>query len=120
MEDKSNSSEWAIAYHGINQKISEEVNKRIINYIITKNGIKSSISKIKSNTNDKRNRGKVGEGIYLSQNYPGIISFNNKKNKVLFMAKVFIKGIREPEYYNFWVLEEKYIRIYRILFKEIN
>ena len=125
LENKSNSSEWAIAYHGISQKNSEESNERIIKYIITKNGIKSSISKIKSDSNDKRNWGKVGEGIYLSpkiktaENYTGIISFNNKKYKVLFMAKVFIKGIREPEYSNFWVLDEKYIRIYRILFKEI-
>ena len=126
LENKSNSSEWAIAYHGISQKISEENNKKVLKYIITKNGIKNSKSKMKSNSNDKRNWGKVGEGIYLSpkiktaENYTGIISFNNKKYKVLFMAKVFIKGIREPEYTDFWVLEEKYIRIYRILFKEIS
>ena len=36
------------------------------------------------------------------------------------MTKVYIKGIREPENTNFWVLDEKKIRIYRILFKEIN
>ena len=126
LENKTSLSEWAIAYHGISQRISEEANKKIIKYIITKNGIKNAISKMKSNSNDKRNWGKVGDGIYLSpkiktaENYTGIISFNNKKYKVLFMAKVLIKGIREPEYSNFWVLNEKDIRIYRILFKEIN
>ena len=36
------------------------------------------------------------------------------------MAKVYIKGIREPEYTNFWVLNKENIRIYRILFKEIS
>ena len=108
------------------QRISEESNKRIIKYIITENGIKNAISKMKNNSNDKRNWGKVWDGIYLSpkiktvENYTGIISFNNKKYKVLFMSKVLIKGIREPEYSNFWVLDEKDIRIYRILFKEIN
>jgi hypothetical protein len=35
------------------------------------------------------------------------------------MARVYIKGIREPEGSNFWILDEKYIRIYRVLFKEI-
>ena len=127
MENKSTSSEWAIAYHGISQKNSEEKNKKIIKYIITKNGIKNAVSKMKSNSNDIRNIGqKVREGIYLSpkiktaEKYTGIIPFNNKRYKVLFMAKVFIKGIREPENTNFWVLDEKNIRIYRILFKEIS
>ena len=36
------------------------------------------------------------------------------------MAKVYIKRIREPENSNLWVLDEKNIRIYRILFKEIK
>ena len=127
LENKSTSSEWAIAYHGISQKNSEEKNKKIIKYIITKNGIKNAVSKMKSNSNDIRNIGqKIREGIYLSpkiktaEKYTGIIPFNNKRYKVLFMAKVFIKGIREPENTNFWVLDEKNIRIYRILFKEIS
>ncbi len=34
------------------------------------------------------------------------------------MARVYIKGIREPENSYFWVLDEKNVRIYRILFKE--
>ena len=126
LNNNSNLSEWAIAYHGISPKISSDLIKKLLNNIITKNGIKKGISKMKCKSNDIRHWGKVGVGIYLSSNiktaehYTGIISFNNKKYKVLLMAKVFIKGIREPEYSNFWVLDEKYIRIYRVLFKEIN
>ena len=45
---------------------------------------------------------------------------DNKKYKVILMARVYIKGIREPENSNFWVLDPKNIRIYRILFKEIS
>ena len=125
LTNNSDSSEWAIAYHGISPKIQSNIVKKLLKYIITKNSLKKDISKIKSNINDKRNWGKVGDGIYLTPNitiaehYTGIIPFNNKRYKVLFMARVYIKGIREPEHSNFWVLDEKYIRIYRILFKEI-
>ena len=122
----NNFSGWAIAYHNISSKISSDKIKLLLNFIITKDGIKKGISNFKSELNDKRNWGKVGEGIYLTPNiknaekYTGIISFNNKKYKVIFMAKVYIKGIREPENSNLWVLDEKNIRIYRILFKEIE
>ena len=125
LTNNSDSSEWAIAYHGISPKIQSNIVKKLLKYIITKNSLKKDISKIKSNLIDKRNWGKVGNGIYLTPNitiaehYTGIIPFNNKRYKVLFMARVYIKGIREPEHSNFWVLDEKYIRIYRILFKEI-
>ena len=126
LNNNTNLSEWAIAYHGISSKISSDSIKKLLKYIITKNGIKIAISKMKSNSNDERHWGKVGEGIYLSpkiktaEHYTGTISFNNKRYKVLLMAKVYIKGIREPEFSNFWVLDSKFIRIYRILFKEIS
>ena len=122
----NNFSGWAIAYHSISSKLSSNIIKKLLNDILTKNCIKKGISKFKSELNDKRNWGKVGEGIYLTPNIKnaekttGIISFNNKKYKVIFMAKVYIKAIREPENTNFWVLDEKNIRIYRILFKEIK
>ena len=125
LTNNSNSSEWAIAYHGISPKFQSNIVKKLLKYVITKNSLKMDISKIKSDLNDKRNWGKVGDGIYLTPNitiaehYTGIIPFNNKRYKVLFMARVYIKGIREPEHSNFWVLDEKYIRIYRVLFKEI-
>ena len=119
-------SNWAIAYHGITSKLSSDKIMKILKIIITRNGIKIGKSKLKSNCNDIRHWGKVGEGIYLSpkiniaEHYTGTILFNNKKYKVLFMVKVYKNAIREPEYTNFWVLDEKYIKIYRILFKEIN
>ena len=126
LTNNSDSSEWAIAYHGINPKNSSNKVNQLLKYIITKNDyLNNAVSSIKSDSNDKRNWSKIGKGIYLTPNitiaehYTGIIPFNNKRYKVLFMARVYIKGIREPEHSNFWVLDEKYIRIYRILFKEI-
>lgn len=52
----------------------------------------------------------------------GLIEVNNKKYKVLFMVRVKIsKIIRiEDNKNNFWVLDNKYIRIYRVIFKEIK
>ena len=126
LTNNTNSSEWAIAYHGINSKISSDIVKKILKYIIIKD-LKKGISKMESNSIDIRHsEKKVGEGVYLSpkinyaEKYAGIISFNDKKYKVLLMARVYIKEIREPEYTNFWVLDEKYIRIYRVLLKEIR
>ena len=126
LTNNTNLSEWAIAYHGLNSKISsDDTIKKLLRFIITKNLIKEGISKKKSNSIDIRHSKKVGEGIYLcpkiknAEEFAGIISFNNKKYKVLFMAKVYIKEIREPQNTTFWVLDEKFIRIYRVLFKEM-
>ena len=122
----NNFGEWAIAYHNISSKLSSDKIKKILNDIITNNGLIKGISNFRKESHDKRHWGKVGEGIYLTpsiknaEKYTGIISFNNKKYKVILMAKVYIKGIREPEYTNFWVLNKENIRIYRILFKEIS
>ena len=124
--NNSDSSEWAIAYHGISPKNSPNIIMKLLKYIIIKNDLSKAICNMKSNSNDKRNWGKVGSGIYLipnikiAENYTGAITFNNKKYKVILMARVYIKGIREPEHSNFWVLDPKNIRIYRILFKEIS
>ena len=63
--NNSNSNEWAIAYHGITSKLSSDKIKKLIKIIITNNGIKIGKSKMKSNSNDIRHWGKVGEGIYL-------------------------------------------------------
>ena len=124
--NNSDSSKWAIAYHGISPKNSQNAIMKLLKYIIIKNDLSKAICNIKSNSNDKRNWGKVGSGIYLipnikiAENYTGTITFNNKKYKVILMARVYIKGIREPENSNFWVLDPRNIRIYRILFKEIS
>ena len=124
LTNKTNSSEWAIAYTGLSPRNKASLIKKLLKYIIVKKKLNIAISKINCESNDKRNWGKVGKGIYLTPNiriaeqYTNIISFNNKTYKVLFMARVYIKGIREPENSYFWVLDEKNIRIYRILFKE--
>ena len=127
LTNNTDSSEWAIAYHGISPKSPSNTVKQILKYIITKNDyLNNAISSIKCNSNDKRNWPKIGKGIYLSpsiriaEQCTKVISFNNKRYKVLFMARVYIKGIREPEDSPFWVLDKQYIRIYRILFKEIK
>ena len=124
--NNSDSSEWAIAYHGISPKNSPNIIKKLLKYIIIKNDLSIAICNMENKSNDKRNWGKVGSGIYLipnikiAENYTRTITFNNKKYKVILMARVYIKGIREPENSNFWVLDPKNIRIYRILFKEIS
>ena len=126
LTNNSKSSEWAIAYHGISSKNRQNIIMNLLKNIIIKKNLSKAISKIHSNSNDKRNWGKVRDGIYLTPNiriaerYTGIISFNNKRYKVLLMARVYIKKIREPENTYFWVLDDEDIRIYRILFKEIS
>ena len=58
--------------------------------------------------------------IKVAEKYTQAISFNNKKYKVLLMAKVKISGIQEPKGSKFWILNSNDIRIYRVLFKEIK
>ena len=68
---------------------------------------------------------RFGKGIYLNNKIENaekdswIININKKKFKVLFMVRVKISEICQPENEDVWVLDKKYIRIYRILFKEI-
>ena len=122
--NKSKSSVWAIAYYSIID--TKKPFQKLIYNIITNDELKYKVSGIKSDLNDKRHWGKVGNGIYLTPNIKNaeskasIFSINNKKYKIVFMAKVYINGIKEPENTNFWVLDYNNIRIYRILFKEIN
>ena len=58
--------------------------------------------------------------IKVAEKYTQTISFNNKKYKVLLMAKVKISEIQEPKGSKFWILNNDDIRIYRVLFKEIK
>ena len=124
LTNKSKSSVWAIAYYSIID--TKKPFQKLIYNIITNDELKYKVSGIKSDLNDKRHWGKVGNGIYLTPNIKNaeskasIFSINNKKYKIVFMAKVYINGIKEPENTNFWVLDYNNIRIYRILFKEIN
>ncbi len=75
---------------------------------------------------DKRHKKKkIGVGIYMSpyideaEQLSGIIKFNKKRYKIVLMARVLIENIREPDDCRFWILNNKDIRIYRILVKEI-
>ena len=125
LNDISDKSEWAIAYRGIGTNISSNDVKKYLRYFIEK-GLNIAKSSSKSKSNDKRRWKKVGEGIYMTpyikiaEKYTQNITFNNKKYKVLLMAKVKIDKIREPKGTNFWVLDDEDIRIYRILFKSIE
>lgn len=120
------SSEWAIAYHGVGRLCSLNEIKRILNNIIVNGGLIPGSSQQYENEKDKRHKGNIiGKGIYLTKDikiaeeYSGIISFNSKNYKIVLMAKVLIDKIREPENYNYWILNNDDIRIYRILLKEI-
>ena len=124
LNDISESSKWAIAYHGVGRmSTDDEIKKILLN--IMEEGLKPGQSQIKCHSMDKRHPGKkIGTGVYLTQNisiaeeYSGIIQFNNKQYKIVLMAKVLIEKIREPEDYNYWILSNNNIRVYRILLKE--
>ena len=118
LNDKDESSQWANAYHPVSSLDS-------IPKIIDE-GLKPGNSQDKENENDKRHQlEKVGRGVYLYQDIKTaeekaiIIPFNNKRYKFVFMARVLIEEIREPESVNYWILNKDFIRIYRVLMKRI-
>ena len=121
------SSEWAIAYHGVGRLCSLNEIKKILYNILINGGLKPGSYQRYNNEKDKRHKGNIiGNGVYLTkdiniaEDYSGIIPFNSKKYKIVLMAKVLIDKIREPENYNYWILNNEDIRIYRILLKEIK
>lgn len=127
LENKTNSSKWAIAYHGVGQKLSSENIKELLNKIVKENKLIQGDTQLKAHSKDIRHPGKkIGVGVYLTpdiniaEKFSGIIYFNKKKYKVVIMARVLINKIKEPEDIKFWILIPKYIRIYRILLKEEN
>ena len=128
LNDRDEKSKWAIAYHGLGRmKSFDEIKNILKNIIIKGEGLIPGSSQIKSNCNDIRHPGKkVGTGVYLTsslniaEGYSGIIPLYNKKYKIILMARVLIDQIREPEDFNYWVLNKDYIRVYRILLKENN
>ena len=134
---ESINSKWAIAYLGFNHEING--NDANDENIISNNNLKYLHDLIKDNeklkilerkvdfNDDKRHwRKKYNEGIYLhskienAEKDAGLINIKDKKYKVLLMARVKIDEISQPKNENFWVLGKKFIRIYRILFKEIK
>ena len=92
--------------------------------IIVKDEFKIELS-VKSTELDIRHNGeKIGEGIYLSPNVniaekcSGTFILNKKNYKIVLMARVYVKNIREPKDHSFWILNKEDIRIYKILVKE--
>ena len=122
----SKDSKWAIAYHGVGGRLPTKLVKDKLQKKI-KEGLKQGRSQTKCHLDDIRHPGKIiGTGGYwtpninIAENYSGIISFNKERYKVALMAKVRIDKIRESKDINFWILNSKYIRIYRILLKKMN
>ena len=123
------SSKWAIAYYGFPKYLQEKDVKNKLKDIVEKNKyeIEENLQINFCHSWDKRHEGKrVGIGFYLSPNinliegYSKTILFNKRKYKIILMAKVLIKNIKEPKYYNFWIINKKDdIRFYRILIKEV-
>ena len=119
INDKDKTSEWVTAYHPASSL--ESIPKIIVEEL------KPGHSQDKRNERDKRHKGKkVGEGIYTYQDIktaeekaPKIL-FNNKYFKFVFMLKVLNKEIREPESVNYWILNKDFVRIYRILMKNLD
>ena len=124
-------SKWANAYLGFYQeknsnniKISDNI-KEYLHDLVT-NDEKLEIFERKVDFDDSRQLIKRYEkGIYLSPKIENlekeacIVSIGNKIYEVLLMAKVKIKEISQPKNKDIWVLDKKFIRIYRILLKEI-
>ena len=125
LNNKTNTSKWAIAYYGIGQFLPYNQVKETLNKIILNMNLKIS-NKFKDYKDKRHPNNTVGEGICLSpkinfaENYSGITLINGKKYKVVLMAKVLIEKIREIYDIEFWILNKDDIRFYRILLKEVN
>ena len=123
------SSKWAVAYYGFPKYLQEKDVKNKLKDIVENNKfeIEENLQINFCHSWDKRHEGKkVGNGFYLSPNinlvegYSKAILFNKKKYKIIIMAKVLIKNIKEPKYFNYWIINKKEdIRFYRILIKEV-
>jgi hypothetical protein len=123
---KKDNDSWAIAYYGFGKYLSSKEIGNMLNDAIVKGVFKRELS-IKCKDFDIRHKPKrIGVGIYLSPNVniaaknSGTFDFNKKKYKFVLMAKVSTKNIKEPDDHSFWILDDKYIRIYKILVKEEN
>ena len=115
---------WANTYLGFDQDISDI--KANLHDLAFNN---EKLEKYEKNIDFKDKRHwikRIDKGIYLynkienAENYAGILDIDDKKYKILFMVRVKIDEICQPKNEDIWALDKKYIRIYRILFKEIN
>ena len=59
------------------------------------------------------------QNIKTAEDKAKIIYFNKKYYKFILMTRVKINEISEPENVNYWILNEKNVRVYRLLIKEI-
>ena len=125
-------SKWANAYLGFNQENNSN-NKIIIKSFAIKdylhdlvtNNEMLEIFERKVDFDDKRHWIKKYEkGIYLNskienvENDSGIVTIGDKIYKLLLMVRVKIDEISQPKNKDVWVLDKKFIRVYRILLKE--
>ncbi len=127
-------SKWANAYLGFYQEEDNNNKIKIKPYNIKEylhdlvvNDENLEIFEKKIEFVDSRHWVKRYEkGIYLSpkienvEKDAGIVTIGNKFYEVLLMAKVKINEISQPKDSDIWVLDKKFIRVYRILFKEIK
>ena len=125
-------SKWANAYLGFNQEKNSK-NKIILKTftikdylydLVTKNEM-LEIFERKIDFDDIRHKSKKYEkGIYLNskienvENDSGIVTIGDKIYKLLLMVRVKIDEISQPKNKDVWVLDKKFIRVYRILLKE--
>jgi hypothetical protein len=126
LNNKSESSKWAIAYHGIGN-LANFINIKAMIFNIINYGLKPGNSQDKMGKKDKRHpQGTIGEGVYLNPKFKdaeenaGTIYIKQKKYKIILMVRVLIEKISEPEDAEQWILPKDYIRSYRILAKKIE
>ena len=125
-------SKWANAYFGFNQEKNNNTKIKISNNIkdylheLVKNNEKFEMFERKIEFEDKRQGEKKYEkGIYLNpkienaEKEAGSITIEEKTFKILLMVRVKIDEILQPKNEEYWVSDKKFIRPYRILFKEI-
>ena len=125
-------SKWANAYFGFYQEKNNNTNIKISNNIkdylheLVKNNEKFEMFERKIEFEDKRHEGKkrYEKGIYLNpkienaEKEAGLVTIEDKTFKILLMVRVKIDEISQPKNEDYWVLDKKFIRPYRILFKE--
>ena len=123
-------SKWASGYYFFGKNLnSDEIIIKLKNIIMKNDLYLDENFQIKMHYFNKRYNGqniqRIGKGYYLcsdinvAEKNSGYIYFNNKRYKILLMAKVLIKSIKEPDDGSFWIIQNKEdIRTYRILLKE--
>ena len=126
------------AYLPLSKKFSKKQLERVLNELIEKKNLDKIENKTINKAFDKRHWAIIGTGIYLIPNIAiadkctGTFEINEKKYKILIMVKIIKEKIKEPKIkenkikeqkhneYGYWVVEKEYVKICRILFKEIN